>query len=167
MLKLVDYSKMYLECSWYWLNDPEIKKLTVTPDFAKEDQLSFYKALDKMPDYFIYGIEIDGVEAGACGLKKVNDGCAEYWGYIGEKKFWGRGYGKIILEIIQEKAILKGIYILNLKVIDENIRAKKLYLSNGFSIKEENDGILIMEKNLSNFSFSGDSVKPSTMFKME
>jgi RimJ/RimL family protein N-acetyltransferase len=148
MLKLVKYTEVYLEYSWSWLNDPEIKELTATPDFTKEDQLRFYNVLKEKEGYHIYGIEINSIEAGACGLKKVKEGRAEYWGYLGEKKFWGKGFGKMILDNIQALAIVKGIYCLYLEVGKENIRAQNLYLKCGFSIIEQKCNSLIMEKHL-------------------
>ena len=40
MLSLVEYTEEFLELSWLWLSDPEIKELTMTPDFTKKEQLN-------------------------------------------------------------------------------------------------------------------------------
>ena len=33
------FDEIFLEKSWHWLRDPEIKWLTMTPDFTREEQL--------------------------------------------------------------------------------------------------------------------------------
>ena len=73
MIKLVEYTKKYLDLSWDWLNDPEIKKMTNTPDFNKKEQLVFFNNLKNKNNYYIYGIEIEGVAVGACGLKSIHE----------------------------------------------------------------------------------------------
>lgn len=140
MAALVNYDLIFLEKSWKWLNDPEIKQLTLTPDFSKEAQLNFYYSLPKKKDYWIKGIAENNVPIGAMGLKHINtvDKSAEYWGYIGEKEYWGRGIGKFILKealIKAKELVLKKIY---LNVSDKNIIAKNLYLKMGF--KKQSSG---------------------------
>jgi RimJ/RimL family protein N-acetyltransferase len=132
MPKLVEYNELFLEKSWEWLNDPEIKVLTMTPDFTKEQQVDFYKSLNGRADYWIKGIEEEAVPIGAMGLKHINETMAEYWGYIGEKKFWGRGIGSFLLEEAIKKAKHLGLRQLYLRVDKNNTRAKQLYIKNGF-----------------------------------
>ena len=143
-LRFVDYSIKYLELSWDWLNDFEIKKLTNTPNFSKEDQLFFYNSLTQKKDYFIRGMEFDNKPIGVCGLKKITSEDAEYWGYIGVKEYWGKGIGKFIINyligIAKEKS-LKSIY---LHVIESNIRAIKLYVKIGFEVENTIDGLVKM-----------------------
>lgn len=148
MLKLAPYSKLYLEYSWEWLNDPEIKELTNTPDFNKKDQLKFFEKLKDRSDYKIFGLEVDGVKMGVCGLKNIQNDKAEYFGYIGEKTYWGKGYGNQMLIEIESVAREMNITKLFLNVLKNNLRAQKLYFKFGFQItKDENDN-LEMEKNV-------------------
>ena len=140
MAALVNYDLTFLEKSWEWLNDPEIKALTLTPDFSKEDQLQFYRSLPQKKDYWIRGITENNIPVGAMGLKNIDIGgsSAEYWGYIGEKEFWGKGIGKFILKeaILKARELnLKKIY---LKVTTKNTIAKNLYLKMGF--KKQSSG---------------------------
>ncbi len=104
MLSLVEYTEEFLELSWLWLSDPEIKELTMTPDFTKKEQLNFFKNIKSRSGYFIYGVSIDGVKVGACGLKNISANEGEYWGYIGDKKYWGYGHGKEIINLCIQKA---------------------------------------------------------------
>jgi RimJ/RimL family protein N-acetyltransferase len=94
----VRYDERLLERSWAWLQDPEIKRLTDTPDFTRAAQRSWFESLAGRTDYFVWGIEVDGAPIGAFGIKHVTQDDAEYWGYLGERSHWGRGIGQWMLE---------------------------------------------------------------------
>lgn len=143
-LSFVDYSIIYLEHSWRWLNDSEIKQLTNTPDFSKEDQLRFFYSLPNRTDYFIKGLEINMLPIGACGLKKITSLDAEYWGYIGEKEYWEKGLGKQIMHYLIEVAKEKCLKSIYLHVVESNIRAIKLYVKIGFEVENTIDGLVKM-----------------------
>jgi RimJ/RimL family protein N-acetyltransferase len=134
MPSLVDYDRNFLEKSWEWLNDPEIKALTMTPDFTREDQLHFYNSLHLKKNYWIKGIMEDGSLIGAMGLKNIDTkkSEAEYWGYIGEKAYWGKGIGKFMISEAVFNARQMMLDHLYLKVDPKNNIAKKLYLGAGF-----------------------------------
>ena len=134
---LVDYNLVFLEKSWQWLNDPDLKALTLTPDFTKQDQLNFYNSIAQRKDYWIKGIEEDAKPIGAMGLKHINTKEAEYWGYIGEKEYWGRGIGSFMLQEAVSKAKEMGLQKIYLQVIGHNSRAKKLYEKTGFQKTEQ------------------------------
>ena len=57
-VRLVDFSKVFFDNSWNWLNDPEIKKMTATPDFTKEDQLKWFNSLPSKQDYLIWELHL-------------------------------------------------------------------------------------------------------------
>lgn len=131
---LVDYSLVFLDKSWEWLNDPEIKALTLTPAFTKEEQLSFYNNLPHRTDYWIKGITEDGLPVGAMGLKHISKTVAEYWGYIGDKKYWGKGIGNFMLQQAITRGKELGLQQLYLHVDEKNLRAKQLYINLGFQL---------------------------------
>lgn len=147
-LILVEYSIQFIEFSWNWLNDPEIKKLTNTPSFSKEDQLDFFHSLPERKNYYIKGIVYNERPIGACGLKNITDTDAEYWGYIGEKEFWGKGLGKQIMNKMIEKAKELNLTSIYLIVIPDNPRAISLYQKMEFEIENESDKEIIMRLNL-------------------
>lgn len=137
-LKLIDYNREILDKSWSWLNDPEIKLLIGTPIFTREGQDEWFKSLPANKNYLVKGISFSDKTIGVAGLKNIdlNAGSAEYFGYIGEKEYWGKGLGgKILQEIIdlaREKLSLKLIY---LNVVPANIRAIKAYDKFGFRME--------------------------------
>lgn len=148
-IQLVPYDEMFLNLSWDWLNDPEIKQLTMSPSFTKEQQLDFFKSLKDRQDYLIYGIALGSARIGACGLKSFRDGMAELWLYIGDKSLWGRGLGTQILFCLEKQAKSLGLGGLYLKVSKENISAQKLYEKNSYYFADNDDhdkDYRIMEK---------------------
>ena len=147
-LKIVEYTVEFLEYSWIWLNEPEVKALTNTPDFSKEDQASFFEALPNKKDYLIKGILIDGNPIGACGLKQITKHDAEYWGYIGEKQYWGKGLGKEILAGMINSAKELNLSSIYLKVIHDNLRAINLYKKMGFEVECEAKEEILMRLHL-------------------
>lgn len=147
-IKLVTYNEDFLEKSWGWLNDKEIKHLTMTPNFEKLDQVEFFQKIKTHTSYFIYGLVYAGNPIGACGLKNFIDNKAELWLYIGNKDYWGKGLGRIIMHYLESEAINKGLKKLYLKVIKENLVAIKLYKNTGYVEVDVNERFIIMEKDL-------------------
>ena len=140
MAAIVNYDLTFLKKSWEWLKDPEIKALTLTPDFSREDQLKFYNSLPQKKDYWIKGVTKNNFPIGAMGLKNINiiEGSAEYWGYIGEKDYWGKGIGKFILKEALTKGKELNLKRIYLNVSNKNRIAKSLYLKMGF--KKQSSG---------------------------
>jgi RimJ/RimL family protein N-acetyltransferase len=147
-IEFTDYSEIFLKLSWKWLNDPEIKKLTNTADFTKDEQINWYNDLKYKTDYLIWGLKVDNIPVGACGLKNITKESCEYWGYIGEKSYWGQGIGKQMIKMIEVFAIAKGLKSIWLNVLDNNERAKKLYLAQGYLPLSKNENLVVMKKSL-------------------
>jgi RimJ/RimL family protein N-acetyltransferase len=147
-IEFVKYTEDFLDLSWEWLNDPQIKSLTMTPDFSREDQRNYFNKLPTRIDYQISGIVVNGQPAGACGLKNIKNGEAEFWCYIGIKKYWGLGLGAHILQNEEKRCQLLKVTILKLKVSNSNPRAFKLYERNGFQVKSKTIDYTLMAKNL-------------------
>jgi RimJ/RimL family protein N-acetyltransferase len=92
----------------------------------------------------IWGVEAGNDEAiGACGLKNIVANMAEYWCYIGNRSWWGRGVGRQILEECEAKAKKIGITDLYMKASSCNDRSIGLYTKMGFVLDDEksNSGI--------------------------
>lgn len=148
-ISFVEYTSDFLDLSWDWLNDPEIKSLTMTPDFSREDQINFFNKLSSRTDYQISGIVVNGERAGACGLKHIKNGEAEFWCYLGLKRYWGRGLGADILQHAEKECAKLCVTLLHLKVSNSNSRAFKSYEKNGFVANFRSDDYTHMSKNIS------------------
>lgn len=134
LLHFVPYNHTFCDLSWKWLNDPEIKRLTLTPDFSHEQQVAWFNTLHLRRDYEIWGIEYSDIPIGAVGMKHINfiKKDAEYFGYIGDKQFWSRGIGNLMMLFIKHEAFKKNLKSLYLHVANNNIRAIKLYVKHSF-----------------------------------
>jgi RimJ/RimL family protein N-acetyltransferase len=147
-IDFVTYTEDFLNLSWVWLNDPEIKALTLTPDFSKEEQVDFYKKLPLRVDYKISGIMVNAERAGACGLKNIKNDEAEFWCYLGLKKYWGAGLGHSIVQYVEFESKKLNISNLYLKVGKSNIRAIKTYEKNGFNVAIDHSEYFVMTKSI-------------------
>jgi len=146
VINLVEYDRIFLTLSWLWLNDPEIKVLTDTPDFSKESQERWFESLCTIDNYLIWGITVDDIPIGVCGLKNITKDNCEYWGYIGDKAYWGKGIGKYMVEKLEMKAMDLNLRKIYLKVLITNERAIKLYNRMGYVVVASDEKELFMEK---------------------
>jgi RimJ/RimL family protein N-acetyltransferase len=145
---LQKFTKKYLNLSSKWLNDTEITKLVNTSKLNKKKQEDWFYNLHNMSDYLIWGVSFEKIPIGACGIKKITKKDCEYWGYIGEKDFWGIGIGSEMLKLMEEKAIELKTESIWLKVIKANKRALRLYYKQGYSIEKETENLIFMRKML-------------------
>lgn len=145
----VEYDRRFLERSWHWLQeDPEIRTLTLTPTFSREAQEAWFAALPGRPDYVIWGVEFAGVPIGAFGIKNIEGGTGEYWGYLGERTYWGRGFGKWMVGEAVRRGRGLGLASLYLRVSHGNGRAIALYAGQGFERTGEDEHVLVMTRKL-------------------
>jgi len=146
MLLLCEFDEGFLVMTWKWLNDPEIKKLTNSPDFTIEDQKKWFNGLKNKQDYKIWGLTYNEKPVGVCGIKNITQNDCEYWGYIGEKEYWGRGLGRAILEYMENEARKLTLRSIWLQVIKSNERAIRLYQKHGYTKEKEKQDVIFMRK---------------------
>ena len=146
---LVPFDAVFLEISWKWLQDEELRKLVDAPMHTKAQQRSWYKNLSQRPDYHIWGVLYNNEPVGVTGIKNVQNNTGEYWGYIGDKVYWGKGIGNTMIQLTIAAAQTLKLKQLTLKVLRTNHRAIQLYFKNGFVQTQANTIHLIMEKALS------------------
>ena len=133
-VSLVEYNLLFLELSWSWLNDPQVKKLTNTPDFSKEDQLSWFNSLKTTTTYKVWGVLADEIPIGVAGLKRINDKTADVFWYIGNKDYWSKGCGTMIAKQISEKASEIGLIEIYADSIVENYKSINLLFKENYQI---------------------------------
>lgn len=140
-----EFDHAALELSWTWLNDPDIKRLTLTPDFSREQQEAWFSSLPLRPDYLIWAVRYNRQPIGAVGLKHIHGGRAEYWGYIGERTFWGLGIGRMMVAFALAEARNLKLGSVYLKAGHDNDRALRLYKQMGFKPLHQDDRFCEME----------------------
>ena len=149
MIILEPYDRTYLDLSWEWLRDPEIKALTLTPDFTREQQEAFFASLAGRDDYKIWGVASDaGEKIGAAGIKHIADAAGEVWWYIGERDYWGRGVGGQILTLCEDRARGLGIERLIMIAAADNERSVRAFEKMGFGLDAvvPGDGLVQLSK---------------------
>jgi len=121
-----------------WLNDLElIENLSEYHSiFNVETEKAFLETISKTHNYSIIDITNDTV-IGVCGFLDIDNvqQTAEVGIFIGEKKYWGKGYGTEALSLLIDygfKAI--NLHNIFLRVYSYNERAIKSYEKIGFKI---------------------------------
>lgn len=117
-----------------WWRDKELIKLT-SGNFEqiKDSKIKeYFEAMINSKEDFHWMIEADNQIIGHVNLSKRDDGWFETQIVIGEKEFWGKGYGSAaILEMIK-KAKESNITKIYLEVRPDNSRAISTYKKAGF-----------------------------------
>ena len=126
-IKFVKFDRIFLEKSYEWVTTEPVKTLIDAQYITKEQQIEWYNKLEGRTDYFIEGIKYKLQPIGVWGLKKITTENAEYFGYIGEVEFWGKGIGNLLLKRAIEKAHQFRLKTLYLHVVKFNERAIRLY----------------------------------------
>ena len=150
-VRLILFSKKHLPASRRWLNDKEFCRLfgRVYQPLSTSSQQDWYVNVKKDAKQLILAIEVDGIYVGNIGLKNIDywNKKAEYYIFIGNKKYRHRGIGGIssrkFFIYIEKKLNLHKIY---LHVDQTNLPAIKLYHKLGFQQEGELKDELIRDK---------------------
>ena len=145
-LFLVPFTKEFLDYSYNWLQDEEIRTLIGAKQITRKEQLFWFNSLKHRNNYLIWGVEYLGFPIGVCEIKNIVDEEGEYWGYIGLKKFWGKGLGGVMIELAEEKALENSLRKLCLFVNIDNLRAINLYKKMNFITLNTSDRVIKMRK---------------------
>ena len=144
IIKLNPFTRLFMDRSFEWLNDPEIRRLTDTPPVTREGQEKWFKSLNEKKDYVVWGVLYDDCPVGVCGIKHIQNSQGEYFGYLGEKSLWGKGIGAEMMRQAHTNALDHGIEQLSLTVLKENERAIRLYRKMGYILSWEDESFLHM-----------------------
>lgn len=120
-----------------WFNDPEVREFLMMyrPLSTAEEEKWFEGQLEDQ-DSELFAIETaDGVHIGNIGLHRINwrDRKAELGIVIGEKEYWGKGYGsdaiRTLLCFAFEEMNLHRVF---LRAFEDNARGIRAYEKCGF-----------------------------------
>lgn len=153
-IKFVPFNDTYLCASWEWLQNSELRSLIDAPLITREQQIEWFNNLPYREDYFIWGVEGDGIPVGVCGLKNVHDGEGEFWGYIGEQELRGKGIGKNMTKHIEDFAQSRGLKKIVLHVLKSNVQAVGFYKRVHYNIENETENRLMMSKMLNESTYA-------------
>lgn len=139
----VTFDAAFKDRSYAWLSDPEIGRLVHAPRLTRESQQAWFDTLPRRRDYQIFGVAYNGIPVGAAGIRHMDQEKreGEFFCYIGEKAYWGRGIGRAMVAYCQRYALGHGLTDLWLTVTEENTRAAALYESTGFVLVGRLNGL--------------------------
>ena len=140
-VRLCDKNLVNASNDYAWKTDPELAKLDATPllNISFIEYLSSYASELRHPSLVKYQFAIltlDGKHIGNCIYYDVSKskGEAELGLMIGNRNYWGKGYGTdtvtTLVSYIFGKTNLKRIY---LKTLKSNQRAQKCFNKCGFT----------------------------------
>ncbi|MDD4777198.1 MAG: GNAT family N-acetyltransferase [Fermentimonas sp.] len=138
-----EYDRIILEKSWEWLNDPEIKKIMNVTDMNKEAQEEWFRSLKDRKDYFVVGVWRDEEPIGVIGIKNINGTDGEIFGYIGEKKYWGKAIGADMMQATLDNARDLGLSSVYANMRRDNALSYKLHRRFGFVKELDVDDLII------------------------
>ncbi len=131
-----------------WRNDPEVFKFTGNTydhEIKIDTELEWIRRVINNPNEYRCAILVDERYVGNIYLTDINDGCATYHIFIGDKDYWGKGVAKMASRLIIEYGF--GELHLNnitLRVKKENISAYLLYKALGFRELESDGEWIVM-----------------------
>ncbi|OHA34246.1 MAG: hypothetical protein A2928_03200 [Candidatus Taylorbacteria bacterium RIFCSPLOWO2_01_FULL_45_15b] len=125
-----------------WINDPEVTQylLTVYP-LRFEDEEKWFESLGERKgkdSVFAIVLKHDHKMIGVMGLHSIDNlhGIAETGSFIGEKRYWGKGYGSEAKMLVLEYAFnAVNLRKVNSSVHAFNIRSKKSLEKCGYRVE--------------------------------
>jgi RimJ/RimL family protein N-acetyltransferase len=119
-----------------WFNDAEVTELLMRePGLTLDQEREWFERLSA-PDCrsLVLAIEVDGHHIGTVGLhSRDDDYCANFGITIGEKAYWGKGYGTAATrETLRIGFEERGLHRIQLEAWSSNARAIRCYRKCGF-----------------------------------
>jgi RimJ/RimL family protein N-acetyltransferase len=122
-----------------WFNDPEVRywlAMSDGPELTLESEREWYDEMREDPSRVVWCIETgEGQPIGNLGLHAIDErqGRATLGISIGEKEYWGRGYGTAaIRQVLRYSFEELGMRRVDLQVDEDNVRAVHCYEKCGF-----------------------------------
>lgn len=136
-LVLRAWEKTDLEAFTRWFNDPEvtINLGNAFPNLSPEQEERYMAKMVDVPHKYCIIVRESGKLIGDCDLHNIDQPSrsAEAGIVIGEKEYWGQGYGREALGMLLEIGFEGlGLNRVGLSLLDINERGYRCYLATGF-----------------------------------
>lgn len=117
-----------------WWRDPALLRLTSgeLKRISDKEVDDYFDAIYKPKDSLEFMIDVGLKTIGHISLAKRNNGWYETQIVIGNKKFWGKGYGTKAILVLMQRARRLGFHKVFLEVRPTNARAIRSYEKSGF-----------------------------------
>jgi RimJ/RimL family protein N-acetyltransferase len=149
LVRLREYRKEDIPLAQQYLNDPETRSLlnpSVAYPYTLADEEKWFEENSADNDIYSFAIETlaDGKYIGGCGINGIRwtSRVAKLGIFIGDKDYWGRGYGSDAMEVLVRICFAQmNMNKVCLNVFSFNKRARRCYEKCGFSV----EGVLRQE----------------------
>ena len=127
-----------LGCIVVWINDPQVRKyLTVYLPMTTGVERKWIESISGSEKNIVLATvdKKTGKHVGNAGLHSINgrNGTATFGFLIGDKNFWGKGYGTEMLDLMLEYAFhTLGLRKVRSRVLAPNISSAKVHKKCGF-----------------------------------
>ncbi len=123
-----------------WLNDPEIRQyLKIFMPITEQGEIEWFDSLPKRTNDMVLGIEtLEGVLIGNMGLHRIDfkNRTATTGAVIGDKEYWGKGYGTDAKMILLKYAFDElNLHKICSSVYEYNERSLRYSLHCGYKIE--------------------------------
>lgn len=125
-----------------FFGDPEVLKNVrngIPFPLTEKDEEKFLDGISGMNDTYGFSVEtLDGKYIGNCGINKNDhkNSIATIGIFIGDKKYWGQGYGSDALKLLVDFIFMEmNMNKISLDVFSFNKRAIRCYEKNGFKVE--------------------------------
>ncbi|MFA6407432.1 MAG: GNAT family N-acetyltransferase [Candidatus Paceibacterota bacterium] len=124
-----------------WFNDPAVHRFLARRELTLQEERKWIRSLPKKKDGVHFAIDTrEGVHIGSVGFNDINrkDNYAVFGIAIGDKRYWGKGYGTDAMKCIIDYGFRTlRLHRIELEVYEYNVRGIKLYCRLGFKIEGE------------------------------
>lgn len=137
-LTVSDVSEKYLG----WLNDPEMNQFLETRHHVQtlESCLDFVETANQDPGSHLFGIfiKVTNEHIGNAKIGFINPyyQTGQVSLFIGEKKYWGKGYSTELIKALSEYGFKKlGLHKLEAGCYENNLGSLNVFLRAGYSVE--------------------------------
>lgn len=150
-------NKRYLK----WLNDSDVTKYLETKKSTEKELKTYYQRVSDNMNIIVFAIEAGKKHIGNAKLEiNWKHAYASFGTMIGDKRYWGKGYGSKVARIMADYAFNRlGLYTVTLGVYGNHAAAIRAYKKAGFNINGRIRGMLNFEGKRVDKVFMGISQK--------
>ena len=134
IITIKPFKKSHIKETFAWVKDEELQKLFMMREKPTwENHVKYFNKILNDNTQKVFAIYYDDMHVGNCGLKNITQRDAEFWIYLGNKKFKHKGIGTFATNLLLDMGFnylnLDTIY---LHVANFNIFAINMYKNIGF-----------------------------------
>lgn len=140
-----------LQATLSWRNRDENRRWFINSNIIEWDShAKWFESYQKKSDDFVFVIESDGELVGQCAVYGIDlqRKRAEVGRFLAAPDSAGKGYIKrgcqLLIEMCWQQLALESVF---LEVLEENVRAIKLYEKLGFNEVSRNGKLIVLELN--------------------